>query len=164
MANTAILYNAPSGFPGDISRPLDTEVDSLILGEAFPAFGVPYKLSATTGKAMKIESGDAAAVFKGIISRSVPSQAGSMAQGFDDSIPDADQPCGGVIEGYVMVKCTIGTPVKGQPVYMRVTAGGGETIGTLETGADGGDCVALVGVQWASNGKDADNVAEIYIK
>lgn len=159
----AYLKNAPSGIPGEVTRPLNSVVEPIILGEAFAAFGVPYKLDPTTGKAMNIDAADLAAVFAGIVARSVPQQGGNTNQGFDDAIPDAEQPNGGVVSGYVAVKCPIGTPVRGGIVYMRTTAGVGETLGSLETGADGGDCVALVGVTWAVNGKDANNNTEIRI-
>jgi hypothetical protein len=161
---TAYLKNAPAGVPGDVTRLQNSIVEPILLGEEFTAFGVPYKLDASTGKAMMIDSGDAATVFKGILSRSVPSIGGNFNQGLNDAIPNDESSQGGLVEGYINVLCPVGTPVKGGIVYMRVTAAGAEVLGSLETGADGGDCVALTGVEWASNGKDANNIAEIKIK
>lgn len=159
----AYLYSAPAGVPGEVNRAQDSIVEPIILGEAFDAFGVPYKLDPTTGKAMMIDTSDTAAVFAGIISRSVPSISGNLTSGYDDAIPNQDAPNGGCVFGYISVKCPVGTPVKGQGVYMRVTAGVGEVLGSLETGADGGDCVLLSGVEWSVNGKDANNNTEIRI-
>lgn len=158
------LYNAPSGVPGDVTRLQNSVVEPIVFGEAFLGFGGPYKLDPSTGKAMMIDSADAASVFAGIVSRSVPSQGGDLSQSLAGGIPDIDQAGGGVVQGYVNIKCSVGTPVKGQPVYMRITADTGKLVGDLETAADSGKCVALVGVVFASNGKDADSNAEIFIK
>lgn len=160
---TAYLYNAPAGVPGDVTRIQDSTVEPILLGEAFSAFGRPYKLDATTGKAMEIDASDAATVFAGIVSRSVPSIGGNTASGLNDAIPNAESSQGGVIKGYVNVLCPVGTPVKGQPVYMRITADTGKAVGDLETAADAGKCVAINAV-FAVNGKDASNITEIFIK
>lgn len=163
MSNS-YLYNAPAGVPGTVTRLQDSQVDSLILGEAFEAFGVPFKFDATTGKAINIDASDTAAVFKGIIVRSVPSISGSTAEGMADGKPNLDSPCGGLRSGYGSVLCKVGTPVKGGTVYMRVVAASGKAVGDFEATSDSTNSVALVGVEWAANGKDADNVAELYIK
>lgn len=160
---TAYLYNAPAGVPGDVTRIQDSVVEPIQLGEAFSAFGVPYKLDPTTGKAMNIDASDAATVFAGILSRSVPSIGGNTNQGLNDAIPNQEATNGGCVLGYVNVECKVGTPVKGQPVYMRITADTGKAVGDLETAADSGKCVAINAV-FAVNGKDASNITEIRIK
>lgn len=160
---TAYLYNAPAGVPGDVTRELETLVEPVLLGAAFTAFGVPYKMD-SAGKAIPVANGDAATVFKGIISRFVPSISGNMTQGLNDAIPNQDSTQGGVRRGYVNVLCKVGTPVKGGTVYMRVVAASGKAIGDLEATSDSTNSVALVGVEWAVNGKDASNITELYIK
>lgn len=161
---TAYLYNAPAGVPGDVTRKLETNVEPILLGEAFDAFGKPYKLNASTGKAENIDASDAATVFKGILTRSVPAISGNDSQGLNDAIPNADSPQGGMVRGYCNVLCTVGTPVRGGTVYMRVETDTGKAIGDFEATSDSSNSVALVGVEWASNGKDANNIAEIKIK
>lgn len=161
---TSYLYNAPSGVPGDVTRLQESVVEPIILGEAFTAFGKPFKFSASTGKAMNIASGDAATVIAGIVTRSVPSISGNNTQGFNDAIPNIESPNGGLRKGFCNVICTVGTPVKGQPVYVRITADTGKLVGDIETAADSAKCVAIPGAEFASNGKDADSVCEIYIK
>jgi hypothetical protein len=68
-----------------------------------------------------------------------------------------------VVKGYVNVVCTQGTPARGGSVFVRVTADTGKAVGDFETAADSGKCVALTGVTWAVDGKDASNIAEIRI-
>lgn len=160
---TAFLYRAPSGVAGDITRQLDTVVESGLLNaaKAPAAFGAPVKI--TNGKFEKIESGDDAADFFGILSRIAPSIAGDTAQTFASGTPNAESVQGIVRAGYVNVVCTVGTPVRGGAVYMRVVAATGKAIGDLEATADSTNSVALTGVTWAVDGKDASNVAEIRI-
>lgn len=160
---TAYLYRAPSGVAGDVTRQQDTVVESGLLNSAKAptAFGAPVKI--VSGKFEKIEASDAATVFAGILSRIAPSIAGDTAQTFASGTPNVQSVQGVVVKGYVNVKCAVGTPVRGAQVYMRTTADTGKAVGDLETAADSGKCVALSGVTWAVDGKDADNVAEIRI-
>ena len=160
---TAYLYNAPAGVPGDVTRLQESLVEPVLLGAAFTAFGQPFKFN-SSGKAIPVAASDAASVFKGIITRVVPSIGGNTASGLNDAIPSQDSTQGGLRKGFCNVLCTIGTPVKGGTVYMRVVAASGKLVGDLEATADGTDNVALTGVEWAVNGKDADNITELFIK
>jgi hypothetical protein len=163
MSNQAYLYNAPAGVPGTVTRLQDSVVEPVLLGAAFSAFGVPFKFNGS-GKAIPIAASDAATVFKGILTRSVPSISGNTTETFAGGIPNQEASQGGLRRGFVNVLCTIGTPVKGGIVYMRVVADTGKAVGDLEATADGSNNVALTGVEWAVNGKDADNITELYIK
>lgn len=160
---TAFLYRAPSGVAGDVTRQQDTVVESgLLNASAAPtAFGAPLKI--VSGKFEKIASGDDAADFAGILSRVAPSIAGDTAETFASGTPNVESVQGIVVAGYVNVKCTVGTPVRGGAVYMRVVAASGKAIGDLEASSDSTNSVALTGVTWAVDGKDASNVAEIRI-
>lgn len=160
---TAYLYRAPSGVAGDVTRQQDTIVESGLLNSAKAptAFGAPVKI--VSGKFEKIEASDAATVFAGILSRIAPAIAGDTAETFASGTPNAKSVQGVVVKGYVNVKCAIGTPVRGAAVYMRVTAASGKAVGDLEATADDSNNVALAGVTWAVDGKDADGVAEIRI-
>lgn len=160
---TAYLYNAPAGVPGDITRLQNTLVEPVLLGEAFTAFGKPFKFD-SSGKAVNIAASDTATVFKGILTRIVPSIGGNSNSGLADCIPNTEYEQGAVRKGYVNVLCTIGTPVKGGTVYMRVVAASGKVVGDLEATSDGVNNVALTNVEWAVNGKDADNITELFIK
>ena len=160
---TSFLYRAPAGVAGDVTRPDDTIVESGLLNaaQAPTAFGAPVKL--VSGKFEKIASGDTAAVFAGVLSRVAPSIAGDLVQTYAGGTPNTASVQGIVREGYVNVVCAQGTPVRGDQVYMRTTAATGKAVGDFETTADSGACVALTGVTWAVDGKDASNIAEIRI-
>lgn len=160
---TAFLYRAPSGVAGDITRQQDTIVESGLLNaaKAPTAFGAPVKI--VSGKFEKIEASDAATVFAGVLSRIAPSIAGDTAQTFASGTPNVESVQGIVVKGYVNVVCAQGTPVRGAAVYVRITADTGKAVGDFEIAADSGKCVAIAGVTWAVDGKDASNVAEIRI-
>ncbi len=161
---TSFLYRAPSGVAGDVTRPDDTIVEPGLLNaaQAPAAFGVPVKI--VSGKFEKIASADVATVFAGILSRIAPSIAGDTAQAFASGTPNTASVQGIVTSGYVNVLCLVGTPARGGIVYMRVTAAAGKLVGDLEATSDTTLSVALVGVTWATDGKDSGNVAEISIK
>lgn len=161
--STAILKNAPTGFPGDVSRLQDSIVEPIMMGSQFAGFGLPFKYNGA-GKAVPVEASDAATVFKGILTRMVPSISGSNAQGFDDSIPNLESAQGALKFGYGLVNCKVGTPVRGGIVYMRVVAATGKLVGDFEATSDSTNSVALAQAEWATNGKDANGTAEIRIK
>jgi hypothetical protein len=161
---TSFLYRAPAGVVGDVTRRQDTNIEAGILNpaKAPTAFGVPVKL--VSGKFEAIESGDEATDFAGIITRVAPAINGSLNETFEGASPWVEQVQGIAVEGYVAVKCAIGTPVRGGAVFMRVTAATGKLVGDLEATADGANNVELVGVVWAVDGKDASGTSEIRIK
>lgn len=163
MSNIAYLKNAPAGVVGDVTRLQNSIVEPVMQGSQFSGYGLPFKFNGS-GKAVPIEAGDTAASFKGILVRMVPSIGGNSAQGLNDTIPNLESVQGRLVEGYANVQCKVGTPVKGGTVYMRVVAAAPKAIGDFEATSDSTNSVALVGVEWAVNGKDADNITEIYVK
>ena len=165
----AYLREVPVGVPGTVIDYVRTIVDS---GQYDPdlmpaAYGAPVKLVA--GLVAAIESGDAATDFYGILARSNPGSSGDPSfNGFGAGVPVATQipsvvigPVGG---GRILVNCTIGTPVKGGIVYMRVTEDLPALVGDLEANADGSANVALTSVVWGLNGKDTDGTAQVLFK
>ena len=137
-SSTSILYNAPAGYAGSVTRPDVTWVETLQFAAAnYPlAFGAPYKL--VSGEATKIASNDAATVFAGIISRTAPSESGSLTESLNSGVPNPDAPQGGLVRGYGNVVCAVGTPVRGGQVFMRVVADTGKAVGDFEATFDGG--------------------------
>ncbi len=158
------LERMPAGVAGSITRARDTVVESVFLNPLKPvlAFGAPVKLVA--GKAEPFEAGDTAASFYAILSRVAPSISGGNAELFTDGTPSTEQLAGIIVRGYVNAVCKVGTPVRGGIVYARVVAATGKAIGDFEATADGVNSVALAGVVWAVDGKDANNITEIRIK
>lgn len=163
----AYLKQAPNGVAGDITRTDESNVEPAMLiavSSVFAqAFGIPMKYVA--GGISQFATGDVATAFAGILIREVPSISGNTNQGFSDNIPNASEVQGLCVRGYVSVKCTQGTPARGGIVYIRVVAASGKFIGDLEATADGSNNVALTATQaeWATDGKDADNNAELRI-
>lgn len=167
MCPPAYLFQAPTGVPGDITRTDETNVEPAMLkavSSVFAqAFGIPMKYVA--GGISQWETGDAAADFAGVLVREVPSISGNANSGFSDTIPYPKVPQGLAVRGYVSVLCKVGTPARGGVVYIRTVAATGKAIGDFEADFDSGNNVALTTTQaeWATDGKDADNNAEIRI-
>lgn len=162
---TSILYRPLQGFAGDVSRPGETTVEPIFIIEdslKVPNIGAPVKV--VDGKAVKIEVGDDASDFYGVMGRIVPAISGDLDQSFNSGIYGYKQCQGVVVRGYVNVICTVGTPARNGAVYMRVVAAKGKAIGDFEATADGSNNVLLTNVIWTIDGKDSDNVSEIRIK
>ncbi len=168
MCPPAYLFAAPNGVPGDITRTDESNVEPAMLVAASSvyaqAFGIPVKYVA--GGVQQFNGGaETAADFGGVLVREVPSISGNLNQGFDDTVPFPDVPQGVCVRGYVSVKCVAGTPARNGVVYIQIIANGGVAVGAFRATADGGNTVALTNTQasWASDGKDADNNAELRI-
>lgn len=167
------LYQSPSGVPGDITRAGDSRVEPIMLVSPFPLnFGLPMKYAsgANGTGATPMVAADAAAVFAGVLVRSVPAiSQSSVNESFNTFQPNQSEPNNLCKEGYVSVFVQGGgTPVRGQPVYVVQTASMGHLAGQFEVGSNSGNNVALTGtivgnVTWASDGVDANGFGEIRI-
>jgi hypothetical protein len=163
----AYLFQAPNGVAGDITRTDVTNVEPAMLkavSSVFAqAFGIP--MAYVTGGISQWQGSNVAADFAGVLVREVPSIAGSTDQTFPLAVPNPVQPQGLAVRGYVSVLCKVGTPVRGGVVYIRTVASGAKLIGDFEATSDPGNNVALSATQaeWATDGKDADNNAELRI-
>jgi len=166
MSN-AYLYNAPTGVPGDITRVDETNAEPAMLVAVSSvyaqAYGIPMVYA--SGGISQFGASNAAADFAGILARSAPEISGNTNQGLTNTVPNPQQPQNFVVRGYVSVLCPTGTPTRGGVVYIRTVASGGKAVGDLEATSDPGNNVALSLTQasWATDGKDADNNAEIRV-
>lgn len=164
---SAYLYQAPTGVAGDVTRVDESNVEPAMLvavSTVFAqAFGIP--MAAVAGGISQWQGSNVAADFVGILTRAVPSISGNFNQGLDNAAPNPVVPQGLLVRGYASVKCPTGTPARNGIVYIRTVASGGKLIGDLEATSDPGNNVALSTTQatWASDGKDADNNAEIRV-
>ena len=160
------LYNAPSGYAGDVTRSDETNVEPIkyASGQTPGSFGIPVVYNGS-GEAIVWGGSNVAADFQGVLVREVPAIGGNALGGLSDVTPNVNQMLGNAVRGYVAVKCAAGTPVRGGIVYIQVTASGGVAVGEFRASSDGGNAVALSATQaeWASNGKDASNIAELRI-
>jgi hypothetical protein len=164
MANEmAFLYGTPAGVAGSISRPLDSFVEPIQLGATPPtAFGsVLVMEGGNTGKFVAITGSNTATDIKGFLVRTAPRVAPTVDGSFAENAPNPAYFQGRLIRGYIKVACTQGTPVKGAPVYVRIVAATGKNIGDIEAVADGSNNLAILWAEWATNGKDGNNIAEI---
>lgn len=163
---TSFLLKAPAGSAGHVTRMEDSTIESgYFAGAAFPtAFGQPVKVDAN-GKFVLMGAGSAAADFYGVLVREVPSVSGSAtANSFADGIPNPKSFHGIMTRGYAAVVCGVGTPVRDGAVYVRIVDGGaGKPVGQYEATADGANSVLVPELIWASNGKDAANIAELRV-
>jgi hypothetical protein len=159
----AFLYGMPAGVAGSISRPLDSETESILLGATPPsAYGTVLVMeSGNTGKYVAITGSNTAADIKGFLVRSVPSISGAINNTFNSNTPNPTYAQSRLTRGYIKVACTQGTPVNGGVVYVRIVAAAGKNIGDIEATADDTNNIAIPGAEWAANGKDANNVAEV---
>lgn len=150
------LNQVAPGVPGDVSR-----VDGLQIEAAFFKPDENVK----SGRAVAFDTDgklvyfvDDGKPFAGITTRSYPQDSGYPAS--------TDTPKGrafGLLrKGYVLVKCTNGTPVRGGKVYMYKTENGGHKVGDFSAEADSSYTVEMTGIEWASSGV-TNNVAEILI-
>lgn len=160
---TAYMFRAPAGVAGDITRPDDTIVESAMIDPtgAPQNFGCAVKM--VLGKIKAMTTGDTADKFYGVLSRVAPSISGDLASGLGDGKPNPAAPQGVVVKGYVNVKCAVGEPLRGDPVYVRVTAATGKNVGDFEANSDGANSVKLENVIWAVAGKDENGLSEIRI-
>ncbi len=163
---SAYLYQAPTGVAGDVTRVDETNVEPAMLvavSTVFAqAFGIPMKY--VTGGISQFNGGaETAADFAGILVREVPSISGSTAQGLTDNVPNSETVQGLAVRGYVNVKCVAGTPVRGALVYVQIIANGGVAVGAFRASSDTSNTIQLTNVTWATDGKDADNNAEVRI-
>lgn len=171
-------YGSPSGVPGDITRVDDSNVEPVMLVSPYPAnFGLPMKYASQNGPAptpigagvTPMVAADTASLFCGILTRAVPGISGSSTnEAVDTFLPNTSEPNGLCVRGYVNVVCNSGTPVRGAPVYVVVTASAGHPAGVFETTSNGGNNVALTGtivgnVTWAADGVDSFGNAEVRI-
>lgn len=169
MSTDALLYQAPAGVIGDVTRVDETNVEPAMLVAASTVyaqgFGIPVKYVA--GGIQQFNGGaEAPADFAGVLIREVPSIAGSAAQGLTDSIPDPTQVQGFAVRGYVSVKSWgSAAVVRGGSVFVQTVASGGVPVGAFRPDDDGSNAIELTLTQasWATDGKDADGIAELRI-
>ena len=173
MANNSIptpqayTFQAPAGVPGDITRTDESNVEPAML-QAISAvyaqsFGIAMVYSA--GGISQWGGSNVAADFAGVLVRQAPGIS-SNSDALTGNVPNPDQVQGLIVRGYVNVVCGYGTPARGGVVYVRTVANGNNgVVGTFDATSDVGNNVALSATQaeWASDGKDSSNNAELRI-
>ena len=158
MPSNAILYRAPFGIPGSVSRAGSTVEPWALGATAFTAYGLFAKLVA--GLLVPIGGGDTPDKVAGLLVRAYPSQGANASDPLGTAVPPTSGMGSLLTRGYASVLVARGTAAIGGQVYVRVTANG-YTVGAIEAApADPDNCIAVPGARFMS-AKDADGNAEI---
>jgi hypothetical protein len=160
MSN-AYLYRMPSGIPGDVSRKLESTVESQIFDSTnpFSAYGLFGKL--VSGKFVPVGAGDTAAAVYGILVRPFPTQSAQEPLG--TATPPTTGIANALRRGYITVKNNAGSPTNGGQVYVRVAAAAaGKPIGGIEAAADSTNTIAITGCIFTNAGDANGNVEIAY--
>lgn len=159
----AITTTVPVGLPGTVQTFLGgTDIRSADYNlDLMPTtFGAPVKL--VNGFVSAIEEDDTAADFFGLLAASDFQNSGNANfNGFGMPAPVGTQAASVMLKGYMIVTCTVGTPVKGGAVYMRVVPDTGKAVGDLEATSDSTNSVLIPSLAWDVNGKDATTKATV---
>lgn len=130
----ATVYNksAPAGIPGTVARSSASTIEPGLLDQTDTPteFGTAVVFENTVFR--KFKDGDSASNVYGFLARSIP-MASSEA---NEDAPNKLLTQSILKFGYIDVVAAVGTPVRGQPVYIRTVADTGKLIGALETAAD----------------------------
>ena len=158
----AYKYRIPAGIPGNTNRNEHLTAEAQIMDPNFAvtSYGLPVKI--VSGQIRPVASGDAASVVYGFLIRPYPTTDGAVATPFGSGTPRTEEIANVMRRGYMTVKLNGATgATKNGQVYVRVADPTTPTpIGGLEAGADGGDCVAIVGCVFMGPA-DADGNTEI---
>jgi len=158
MSN-AYLYRMPSGIPGDVSRKLDSTIETQYFNASLPfaSYGIPVKL--VSGKVVPFAAADVATSLYGFLVRPYPTQ--SAQEPIGTATPPTSGPANILRRGWMTVKCNAGAPAQGGTVYVRIdTPSGAKVVGGIEAAADSTHTVALTGVSFTNAG-DANGNVEI---
>lgn len=140
----AFLYALPAGIAGDVvgieAATLEpSRVDTTNTPTGFGTF-----VKKVAGKLQGLAASDAATVISGILVRAFPTQQASQNPALGSSAVNTAALHSVLKRGYIMAALGFGTAVDGAQVYVRTVVGAsGRAVGTIETAADTGNCVAV---------------------
>ncbi len=164
----AYTFQAPAGVPGDITRADESNTEPAMLIAVSAVFAQTYGIAMVygTGGISQVGAGFAKGDFAGVLVRQAPGIDGGNGDSLTTTIPNSVQVQALCVRGYINVLCVYGSPARGGIVYVRtVSTSNNTSLGTFDATSDSSDNVALDLVQatWASDGKDANNNAELRI-
>jgi len=160
----AYVTRMPAGFPGMVNRVSEASLQQEILDTTHPPLLYGEFVKIVDGKIHILESGDVAAtVICGLIAKPYPVQettAAGSALGAA-AVPNSALPCDILKRGYMMVSFGGTTAAKRGQVYVRVTVGdSGNAVGSIEEGADAGECEAVTNC-FFMGAADTNGIVEI---
>lgn len=164
----AYTYQAPAGVPGDITRTDESNTEPAQLIAVSTVFAQSFGIAMVyaSGGISQVGSGFAAADFAGVLVRQAPGIDGGNGDSLTTTIPNSVQVQALCVRGYINVLCVYGSPTRGGVVYVRsISTSNNTNVGTFDATSDSSNNVALSLTQasWASDGKDANNNAELRI-
>ena len=163
---STISFRMPFGVPGDITRPSQSTVEAQPLGAtAFPAFGIPGKVSA--GKIIPIAANND--VVYGFLVRPFPITGASASDPLGTSVPPTTGVANMLRRGYLNVLVQLGgaSCALGSNVYIRYQNPSGSQIVAGIEGASTGNTYQLTATTSYGSGAyftgpvDGNNIAEI---
>lgn len=169
--DTAFTYRMGAGFPGDVNRTHPASIPPGLIHQSTPPllYGNGVLIDTASNSYRGVLAGDqsdsVAINLDGIAVRPYPAQqtTGGMTSTFGTAVPPLGQPLDVCEDGYVIVKCNVGTPTKKGAVYIWCSASTGSHVqGGFESAADAGDTV-LVKNAYFNGPPDASGITEIRI-
>lgn len=169
--DVAFTYRMGAGFPGDVNRFHPASIVPGLMNATVQAprlFGDPVLIDTATNSYRGLVAGDASATalaIDGVVVRPYPTQqtTGGMTATFGTGVPSTQQPVDIISDGFVMVKCNVGVPTKGGPVFIWTAASAGNhVIGGFEAAATGGSTVPVTNA-FFNGPPDASGVTEMRV-
>jgi hypothetical protein len=158
---TAILFVAPFGVAGDITRRDQATVETQVLNAAlpFPSYGVFGKMA--SGLFVPIAAADVATSIYGLLVRPFPTQGANASDPIGTGVPKTSGLCNVLRRGYASVTNNAGVPAQGGQVYVRIdTPAGLKVVGGIEALSDTTHNIAVAGCTFTGPA-DANGNCEI---
>lgn len=165
--DVAFTFRMGAGFPGDVNRTHPFSVIPGIPNATTPPrlYGDPVIVDTATNSYRGINSGDTNTfAADGIAVRPYPTQqtSGNMTASFGTGVPATNQPVDVLEDGFIIVKCNVGTPTLKGAVYVYTsTSTGSHVLGGFE--AASGSNLTLVSNMVFMGPPDANGYCEARI-
>ena len=164
--DVAFQFRMGAGFPGDVNR---THPASIIAGlmdqtNIVRLFG-DIVLTGTNAYRGILSSDTATLNAAGVAVRPYPTQqaSGGMSSTFGVGAPATNQPLDIINDGYVIVKCNVGTPAKGGAVYVYTGASTGSHVQGSGVETSAGANLTLVSNMMFNGPADANGYCEVRV-
>lgn len=155
------LADVPAGQPGDVSRAAYAIIEPAQFADADTAVEPGRAVCYDANGKLEYFTGEEGQDVRGLTVRTYP-----HGSGYPESINIPAGTFVGVLRrGWALVRCKgVKAPVKGGEVYMYTAAKDTTAkVGDFATASTDGTVVKISGARWASNGVDANGIAEIEI-
>jgi hypothetical protein len=143
---TAILFVAPFGVAGDITRRDQATVETQVLNPALPFVGYGLFGKMVANAFVPIAAADVAGSIYGLLVRPFPTQGANASDPIGTGVPKTSGLANVLRRGYASVQNLAGTPAQGGQVYVRIdTPAGAKIVDGVEALADSTHNIAVPG-------------------